>query len=72
MTEIPPITPLNATFPNRWIGRDGPICRPPRSPDPISLHFLPWGYVKDRVFATPVTDIGELRTPIRDVIAIIV
>ena len=24
---------LDATFPNRWIGRDGPIAWPPRSPD---------------------------------------
>ena len=24
---------LDAAFPNRWIGRDGPTPRPPRSPD---------------------------------------
>ena len=24
---------LDATFPNRWIGRDGPTPWPPRSPD---------------------------------------
>ena len=24
---------LNATFPNRWIARDGPTCWPPRSRD---------------------------------------
>ena len=35
------------------------------------LHFFLWCYVKDRVFATPVNDIGELRTRIRDVIATI-
>ena len=51
---------LNATFPNRWIGRDGPNCWPPRSPDLTPLDFFLWGYVKDRVFATPVNDIGEL------------
>ena len=57
---------LNATFPNRWIGRDGPICWPPHSPHLTPLDFFLWGYVKDRAFATPVNDIGELRTRIRD------
>ena len=58
---------LNATFPNRWIGRDGRISWPPRSPDLTSLDFFLWGYVKDRVFVTPVNDIGELQNRIRDV-----
>ena len=62
---------LNATFPNRWIVHDGPICWPPRSPDLTSIDLFLWGYLKDHVFVTPVNDIGELRTQIRDVIAII-
>ena len=62
---------LSATFPNRWIGRDGPICWLPHSLDLTLLDFFLWGYVKDHVFATPVNDIGELRTRIRDVIATI-
>ena len=59
---------LNATFPNRWIG---PIYWPPLSPDLTPLDFFLWGYAKDRVFATPVNDIGELLTRNRDVIATI-
>ena len=55
---------LNATFPNQWIGHHGPICWPPRSPDLTLLDLFLWGYVKDCVFATPVNDIGELRTRI--------
>ena len=31
---------LNETFPDRWIGRDGPITWPPRSPDITSLDFF--------------------------------
>jgi hypothetical protein len=31
---------LNKTFPNRWIGRDGPIAWPPRSPDITPLDFF--------------------------------
>lgn len=41
---------LNATFPNRWIGRNGPIRWPPRSPDLTPLDFFLWGFLKDRVF----------------------
>ena len=62
---------LNATFSNRWIGRDGPICWSPCSSDLTSLDFFLWGNVKDRVFATPVNDTGEIRTGICDLIATI-
>ena len=37
---------LDATFPNRWTGRDGPTPWPPRSPDITPLDFFLWGYVK--------------------------
>ena len=30
---------LNDTFPEKWIGRDGPISWPPRSPDITPLDF---------------------------------
>ena len=41
---------LNDTFPDRWIGRDGPILWPPHFPDITPLDFFPWGYVKDFVY----------------------
>ncbi|KAJ4442536.1 hypothetical protein ANN_04123 [Periplaneta americana] len=37
---------LNATFPDRWIGRGGPVPWPPRSPDLSPLDFFLWGDVK--------------------------
>jgi len=52
---------LDATFPNRWTGRDGPTPWPPRSPDITPLDFFLWGYVKDKVFSTPVPDITNLK-----------
>ena len=52
---------LNETFPNRWIGRDGPIPWPPRSPDITLLDFFLWGYVKDIVYKTKVQDIDDLK-----------
>ena len=52
---------LDVTFPNRWIGRDGPTPWPPRSPDITPLDFVLWRYVKDKVFPTPVSDITNLK-----------
>jgi len=57
---------LDATFPNRWIGRDGPTPWPPRSPDITHLDFFVWWYVKDKVFSTPVPDITNLKARITD------
>uniref|UniRef100_A0A914Z2X2 Transposase n=1 Tax=Panagrolaimus superbus TaxID=310955 RepID=A0A914Z2X2_9BILA len=35
---------LDATFPNRWIGRDSPIMAwPPRSPDLTPMDYFFWG-----------------------------
>jgi len=60
---------LDATFPNRWIGSDGPTAWPPRSPDITPLDFFLWRYVKDKVFWTPVPDIRNLKARITDGIA---
>lgn len=38
--------------PKRWIGHDGPILWPPRSPDVIPLDFFVWGYMKDLIYNT--------------------
>jgi hypothetical protein len=42
---------VDATFPNRWIGRDGSTRWPPRSPDITPIDFFLWGYVKDKMFS---------------------
>ena len=52
---------LNETFPDRWIGRGGPIPWPPRSPDITPLDFFLWGYVKDIAYRTNVRDISNLK-----------
>ena len=52
---------LNETFSYRWIGRDGPILWPPRSPDITPLDFFLWGYVKDIVYRTKVRDVNDLQ-----------
>jgi len=60
---------LDATFPNRWIGRHGLTPWPPRSPDITPLDFFLCGYVKDKVFSTPVPDITNLKARITDAFA---
>jgi hypothetical protein len=59
---------LDTTFPNRWLGRDGPLAWTHRSPDITPLDFFLWGYVKDKVYATKVTGVEDLKTRIRDAI----
>ena len=62
---------LDATFANRWIRRYGPTPRPPRSPDITPLTSFYRGYVKDKVFSTPVPDITNLKARITDAFATI-
>ena len=62
---------MDATFLNRWIGRDGPTPWPPRSPDITPHDLFLWGYVKDEVFSTPVPDITNLKAKITDDLATI-
>jgi hypothetical protein len=56
---------LNARYRGHWIGRGGPIARPPRSPDLNPLDFFLWGYLKS-VYLTAVNDAATLRERIMD------
>lgn len=48
---VRPVTRLlDETFPNRWIGRGGPIHWPPRSPDMAPNDFFLWPYLGNKVF----------------------
>jgi len=62
---------LDATLRNRWTGRVGPTPWSPRSLDITPLDFFLWGYVKDKVFSTPVPDITNLKARITDAFATI-
>ncbi|CAF1680033.1 unnamed protein product, partial [Adineta ricciae] len=44
---------LDHQFPQRWIGRGGPIRWAPRSPDLTPLDFFLWGHLKNIVYKTP-------------------
>ena len=56
---------LDETFPDRWIGRDGPSPWSSRSPDITSLDSFLWRNVKDQVFSLPVPDVHTLKVRIR-------
>ena len=55
---------LHASFPNRWIGRLGPVAWPPRSPDLTPLDYYIWGHMKTLVYETKVDCRAELRARI--------
>ena len=60
---------LNEHFPDRRIGRGGPILWPPRSPDLTPLDFFLWGFVKSQVYRTPVRNVANLKVRIRHAVA---
>lgn len=58
-------TYLDTTFRERWIGRNGTIHWPARSPDMTPLDFFLWGYLKGLVYFTQPTDLDDLQNKIR-------
>ena len=62
---------LNNVFPNRWIGRGGPVQCPPRSPDLTPMDFFIWGEMKCLVYETPIDTPEELVASMAEAAAII-
>lgn len=52
---------LNENYSGKWIGREGPVGWPARSPDLTPLDYFLWGAMKQRVYATPINSEGDLR-----------
>ena len=55
---------LNANFPGRWIGRQGPIEWPSRSSDLTPHDFFLWGILKENVFSSKPKSILDLQNAI--------
>lgn len=51
---------LNENYPNRWIGRAGPVGWPARSPDMTPLDYFLWGAMKQRVYNTHISSETDL------------
>ena len=52
---------LNRKTNENWIGRQGPVDWPARSPDLTPCDFFLWGHIKAKVYATPVGNVEELK-----------
>jgi len=52
---------LNGQFPDRWMGRHGPIHWPARSPGLNPLDFFLWGYCKEIIYRKLPEDIEDLN-----------
>lgn len=55
---------LDNEYRGRWIGRNGSIQWPPRSPDLTPLDFYLWGEIKRRVYVEESNTVAELRLKI--------
>lgn len=65
-------TYLDDRFPNRWIGTNGPIRWPARSPDLTPLDFFLWPFVKEKVLsAVAPRNLEDLQAKIRESILLI-
>ena len=51
---------LDETFPDKWIGRRGPIKFPPRSPDLTPMDFCVWGIIKELVYSRKPRSVEDL------------
>ncbi|KAL1513639.1 hypothetical protein ABEB36_003028 [Hypothenemus hampei] len=53
---------LNQEFPDRWMGRFGPILCAPRSPDLSPNDFFLWGYLKSKIYNNiQIQNVEELK-----------
>ena len=59
---------LNNKFNQRWIGRNGPIHWPARSPDLNPLDFYLWGHLKSIVYSEPAATIEQLQNRINNAV----
>lgn len=59
---------LNETFPDKWIGKWGPVNYPPRSPDLTVLDYYLWGRIKQIVYQTRPTTKADMEQRITQAI----
>lgn len=52
---------LNTNFGEQWLGNNGPIRWPARSPDLTPLDFFLWGFLGNKIYRHRSDNIGQLR-----------
>lgn len=55
---------LHQQFPNKWIGNNGVVEWPARSPDLSPLDFFLWGSLKNKIYKQNINNLEELRANI--------
>lgn len=55
---------LNEEYGEKWIGRNGPIKWPARSPDLTPVDFYVWGRAKELVYNEEIRDRDQLKEKI--------
>lgn len=60
---------LNRELPNRWVGLNGPVTWPPKSPDLTPPDFFLWGYLKTKVYESNHSTPCALRAAIEAAVA---
>lgn len=55
------VNTLNNYFRDKWIGTNGPIRWPPRSPDITPLDFFFWGHIKNKLYKMENLNIIQLK-----------
>ena len=61
---------LNRYFPQKWLGRCGPIQWPPRSPDLTACDYFLWGFLKEKVYKHNLEhNVEILKQKIREAVA---
>lgn len=58
---------LDERFPDSWLGTNGPVRWPPRSPCLNPLDYFLWGFAKNRVYDSPVQSVQQLHAKIAEV-----
>uniref|UniRef100_A0A1B6KGF3 Tc1-like transposase DDE domain-containing protein n=2 Tax=Graphocephala atropunctata TaxID=36148 RepID=A0A1B6KGF3_9HEMI len=59
---------LNEGYPQKWIGRGGPVNYPPRSPDLTCMDYYLWGRLKNLVYVARPTTREDMMRRIRDAV----
>lgn len=57
---------MNREFGNQWLGNQGPVLWPPRSPDITPLDFYLWGRIKDLTFKQRPNSRQTLEAAVRN------
>lgn len=57
---------LDQHFPNKWIGTNGPVRWPARSPDLTPMDFFFWGFIKNETYRIKSNNLNELHMHFRN------